>query len=86
MGKKIRAREARRRQHDNVVWAVLKSHSEQEKACAPARAPAGFDDFGHDLRRKVEALSSYALRQPAEWRCRLKSKSEAKRFLDHVRC
>ncbi len=85
MGKKIRAREARRRQHDNVVWAVLKSHSEQEKACAPARAPACLDDFSHDLRRKVEVLSGYALRPPTAWRCRLKSKSEEKRFLDLVR-
>lgn len=83
MGKKIRAREAQRRRHDNVVWAVLKSHSEQDKACA--RAPAGFDDFSHDLRRKVEMLNGYALRSPTEWRCRLKSKSQEKRFLDLVR-
>ena len=69
MGKKIRAREARRRQHDNVVCAVLKSHS-SGKACAPARAPACFDDFNHDYRRKVEALRGYALRPPTDWRCR----------------
>src|SRR4051812_39214256 len=77
MGKKIRAREAQRRQHDNVVWTVLKSHSEQAKACAPTRAPAAFDDFSHDLHCKVEALGGYALRQPTDWHCRLKSKSEA---------
>ena len=34
---------------------------------------------------KVEALRGYALRPPTDWRCRIKSRSEEKRFLDLVR-
>jgi hypothetical protein len=56
MGKKIRAREARRRQHDHVVWAVLKSHS--DKVSAPAQPAACFDELSDDHRRKVDALRS----------------------------
>jgi hypothetical protein len=86
MGKKNRAREARRRQHDNVVWTVLKSHSELEKVRARVRAPAAcFDDFDSDYRNKVVALRGYVLRSPSDWRCRIKSRSEEKRFLDLVR-
>jgi hypothetical protein len=86
MGKRNRAREARRRQHDDVVWTVLKSHSELEKVRALVRAPAAcFDDFGSDYRKKVAALRGYALRAPTDWRCRIKSRSEEKRFLDLVR-
>jgi hypothetical protein len=85
MGKKIRAREARRFQDDNVAWAVLKSHSQLEKRCAHTRATACFDDFSNDYRRKVDALRSYALRSSTDWRCRIKSKSEEKRFLELVR-
>jgi PcfJ-like protein len=85
MGKKNRAREARRLQDDHIAWAVLKSHSQIEKASAPARAAACFDDFGNDYRKKVDALRGYALRPPTDWRCRIKSRSEEKRFLDLVR-
>ena len=85
MGKKNRSREARRRQNDHLVWAVLKSHSQLEKLFAHARAAACFDDFNDDYRQKVDALRGYALRPATDWRCRIKSKSEEKRFLDLVR-
>lgn len=85
MGKKNRAREARRRQDDNVVWAVLKSHSETVGPRTRAHAPGCFDEFGYEYRRRVDALRDYALRPPTDWRCRIKSRSEEKRFLELVR-
>ena len=51
MGKRIRPREARRRQHDKVVCAVLKSHS-QEKARARVRRL--LRRLQPEYRRKVE--------------------------------
>ena len=82
MGKKIKSREARRQKHDNVVIAVLKAHSQ---AGAPARAPARYGELRTEYRDKVKALRSYALRAPEDWLCRLKSKSEEKRFIDFIR-
>ena len=85
MGKRIRAREAQRRRDDNVVRAVLKSHSEKVGPRTRAYAPDCFDEFDYQYRKKVDALRGYTLRPPTDWRCRIKSKSEEKRFLDLVR-
>lgn len=82
--KRYRLRLAQRRRDGEVARALLKSHSQSE-ACAEQRAIACFDDFGNDFRKKVDTLRGYALRAPADWRCRIKSKSEDKRFLDLVR-
>ena len=82
--KRHRLRLAQRRRDGEIARALLTAHS-QSAAGAPLRAVACFDEFNSDLRQKVDALRGYALRSPHEWRCRIKSKSEEKRFLDLVR-
>jgi PcfJ-like protein len=83
--KRYRARLAQRRRDGQIARAVLKSHSQFEAASAIARAPACFDDLSGPHREKFRALRGYALRAPEDWRCRIKSKSPEKRFLDFVR-
>ena len=82
MGKRTRWREAHRREADQCVSAVLEEHSRLD---ARPRAPAAFRDFGFEYCQKVTGLSSYALRTPEDWRCRIKSRSKERRFLDLVR-
>ena len=78
----IKLREAQRRQADRRVCAVLKAHSQAD---ARPRAVARFDDFSPDYRKKIEELRGYALRAPEDWRCRIKSRSEERRFIDLIR-
>jgi hypothetical protein len=82
--KRYRLRLAQRRRDGEIARALLTSHSQSE-ACAETHAAACFRDFSGDYRARVDALRGYALRAPQDWRCRLKSKSEEKRFLDLVR-
>ena len=82
MGKRTRWREAHRREADQYVSAVLEKHSRLD---ARPHAPAAFRDFGYEYCRKVTALSSFALRAPEDWRCRIKSRSKERRYLDLVR-
>ena len=44
-----------------------------------------FADFSLQLRRAVESWRAHALRAPEDWRCRIKSRSQERRFLDLVR-
>src|SRR4051794_20299924 len=82
MGKKLKKREARRREAERAACAVLQAHSKLDaRPCAVER----YDDFNADYRGRVEALRSYALRPFGDWRCRIKSRSEDKRFIDLVR-
>ena len=82
MGKRNRLREARRREAELRVSAVLEENSRLD---ARSRAPARFIDFKPEDREKVEALRSHALRAPEDWRCRIKSRSEERRFIDFLR-
>ena len=82
MGKKIRLREARRQDAEQRVCAVLEANSRRD---ARAHAPTRYSEFKSEDRSKVEALRSYALRRPEDWRCRIKSRSEERRFIDLVR-
>src|SRR5687767_7851746 len=82
MGKRIKLREAQRRRADRKVSGVLEAHSRRD---ARPRAVARFDDFNPDFRKKVEDLRSHALRVPADWVCRIKSRAEERRFIDLVR-
>jgi len=82
MGKQTRWREARRRETELSVGAVLKAHSRSD---ARPRAADCFGDFKPHYRDRIEALRSYALRPPEDWRCRIKSRLEERRFLDLVR-
>ncbi len=82
MGKRLRLREAQRRRRDAVLSAKLEAHSHRS---ARPRAAAAFADFNLEFRRKVEALRSHALRAPEDWACRIKSRSEERRFIDLVR-
>jgi len=82
MGKKLKRREARRREAERAACAVLQAHSKLDaRPCAVER----FADFNANYRDRVEALRFRALRPLGDWRCRIKSRSEDKRFLDLVR-
>ena len=82
MGKRIRLREARRREAELRFGAVLEAHSRFE---ARPRASVCFIDFKSGYRERIEALRSHALRPPEDWRCRIKSRLEERRFIDLVR-
>lgn len=82
MGRRIRLREARRREAALRVGAVLEAHSRID---AHPRAPVCFVDFKPEYREKVDALRSYGLRAPEDWRCRIKSRLEDRRFIDLLR-
>jgi PcfJ-like protein len=82
MGKKLRLREARRRGAERVVCAILEEHSRRNLR---PRAAERYDDFKGKYRDKIQVLRGYAVREPELWRCRIKSRSDDKRFLDLVR-
>jgi hypothetical protein len=82
MGKRNRLREARRREAELRVSALLEANSRVD---ARPRAPDRFIDFKPEYRDKVEALRSHALRAPEDWRCRIKSRLEERRFIDLLR-
>lgn len=82
MGKRNRWREARRRDAELRVSAVLEAHSRVD---ARPRAPERFVEFKPEYRDKVDALRGYALRAPEDWRCRIKSRLEERRFIDLLR-
>src|SRR5258708_38444723 len=82
MGKRNRARHARRQQAELNACAVLQAHSHSNSGPAVAVA---YGDFKPQYRAKIEACRTFALRRPEDWRCRLKSRSEDRRFIDLVR-
>src|SRR5262249_9301788 len=82
MGKKQRLREARRRDVERAVCAVLEAHSKRDVG---PRAVERYDDFKPEYYDKIKSLRGYALRAPEGWRCRIKSRSEERRFIDLLR-
>src|SRR5215470_10969492 len=82
MGKKLKSREARRRDVERAVCAVLEAHSKRDVG---PRAIERYDDFKAEYQEKIKTLRGYALRAPEDWRCRIKSRSEDRRFIDLVR-
>lgn len=81
MGKRNRLKEAGRDATRSALDAVLREHAGRpEKAVAETYA-----DFSPERRRAIDALRTHALRDPWEWRCRIKSRSQDRRFLDLVR-
>src|SRR5213593_4797106 len=82
MGKKLKSREAQRRDVERAVRAVLEAHSKRNVG---PRAVERYDDFKAEYRNKIRALCGYALRAPEDWRCRIKSRSEERRFIDLLR-
>src|SRR5262249_45996386 len=82
MGKKLKSREARRRDVERAVCAVLEAHSKRDVG---PRAIERYDDFNAEDPEKIKTLRGYALRAPEDWRCRIKSRSEERRFIDLVR-
>jgi hypothetical protein len=82
VGKQNRLREARRRETEQWFSAVLGQTARFDtRTCAPFT----FLDFEPELRERVETLRSYALRAPEDWRCRIKSRLQERRFIDLVR-
>ncbi|HLH88605.1 MAG TPA: PcfJ domain-containing protein [Xanthobacteraceae bacterium] len=82
MGKRNRWREDRRREAERRISAVLEASSRTD---AHPAAPECFADFKPELREKIASLRGYALRAPEDWRCRIKSRSQERRFIDLVR-
>src|SRR5215470_3529253 len=82
MGKKLKSREARRRDVERAVCAVLEAHSKRDVG---PRAIERYDDFNAEYQEKIKTLRGYALRAPEDWRCRIKSRSEDRRFVDLLR-
>jgi len=82
MGKRTRWRDAQRREAELRVSAVLEAKSRLD---ARPRAPERYSEFKYEYGCRIEPLRSYALRQPEDWRCRIKSRSEERRFMDLVR-
>ena len=82
MGKRTRWREGRLRETEDRVSAVLIEHS---RSYPRTRAVERFYDFKQDYQSKIEAFRGYALREPKDWRCRLKSRRVERRFSELVR-
>ena len=82
MGKKLKLREARRRDVERAVCALLEAHSKRDLG---PRAVERYDHFKAEYHNKIKALRGYALRAPEDWRCRIKSRSEERRFIDLLR-
>jgi hypothetical protein len=82
MGKKLKTREERRRNVERAICAVLEAHSKRDVG---PRAVERYDDFKAEYHNKIKALRGYALCAPEDWRCRIKSRSEERRFIDLVR-
>jgi PcfJ-like protein len=82
MGKRNKWRQARRQQTEQDVCAVLEAHSRRDSG--PAAAVC-YGDFAPQYRDKIETYRAYALRPPEAWRCRIKSRSPERRFIDLVR-
>ena len=82
MGKRSKFREARRQQAARAVCAVLAAHSKRKNGPAVV---AHCGEFKPQYRAKIEAYRAFVLRAPEDWRCRLKSRSEDRRFIDLVR-
>jgi hypothetical protein len=82
MGKRLKFREARRRQAEKAVCAVLEAHSKRDLG---PRAIACYDDFPSTFRQKIAVHRAFTIRAPEEWRCRIKSRSVERRFIDLVR-
>ena len=82
MGKRSKFREVRRQQAARAVCAVLAAHSKRKNGPAVVAHCA---EFKPQYRAKIEACRAFVLRAPEDWRCRLKSRSEDRRFIDLVR-
>src|SRR4051812_7858287 len=82
MGKKLKWREARRHEADRALRAELEAHSRIEVRARGAEHP---DEFRAEYRDTIKVMRGYALRSPEDWRCRIKSRDEDKRFIDLVR-
>src|SRR5262249_46383738 len=82
MGKKLKWREARRREADRALRAELEAHSRTEVRARGVEHP---DEFRDEYRDTLKVMRGYALRPLEDWRCRIKSRDEDKRFIDLVR-
>ncbi|MCC6779389.1 MAG: PcfJ domain-containing protein [Hyphomicrobiales bacterium] len=82
MGKKNKLRHARRELAVGRVSAVLAARADASSRPVVAST---FGDFELADRQKIETFRAHALRQPEDWRCRLKSRSLERRFIDLVR-
>jgi hypothetical protein len=81
MGKRNRLKEAGRVEAQSALAAVLRQHAGRPDAAVAET----FADFSAERRRAVDAFSTHALRDPRDWRCRIKSRCGDRRFLDLVR-
>jgi hypothetical protein len=82
MGKKLKWREARRREADRALRAELEAHARTEVRARGIEHP---NEFKPEYRDTLKVMRGYALRAPEDWRCRIKTRDQDKRFIDLVR-
>jgi hypothetical protein len=82
MGKKIRLYEAQLKAANKVIEAKLRARSRVRTGPGFIGAYSEFSPF---YQAKIEAYRDRALRTPELWRCRLRSRSPERRFLELVR-
>jgi PcfJ-like protein len=80
MGKRNRRKEAGRVAACDALSTVLRAHTGR-----PEAVPETYADFSIERRRALDAFAAHALRAPEDWRCRIKSRAEDRRFVDLVR-
>src|SRR6185295_4528198 len=81
MGRKNRLREARRQEADTKVFFILQQHSRK----APETVISDCWGFSSERCGAIRAHAQHALRSREDWRCRVKSRSADRRFIDLVR-
>src|SRR4029077_13906162 len=81
MGRKIKFWEAKQERVERAVCALLDRRS---RLHPPAGAALHFDDLKPEYCSRIERYREFAVRPPEEWRCRLKTRSPERRFLDCV--
>lgn len=60
-------------------------HAHLARRIAAAEPPEDFYGFSHERQALIERYQSCYVRSPREWHCKVKSKSESKRFVELVK-
>jgi hypothetical protein len=79
MGRRNHQRQAQRAMADRQVRAHL------ARRIAAAEPPDDFYGFSRERQALIERYDARYIRSPRDWRCKVKSKSESKRFIELVR-
>ena len=81
MGKRTKLREAQRHATEQAMAARLRAHSRTDNG--PAFI-VRYGDFPPAYQERIEPYRALAVRQPEDWRCRLRCRAPERRFLELV--